>query len=340
MSELINRQWIMTSRPNDMVSRKHFKFQEVAVPELQEGEFLVKSLYMSFDPTLRAWMNERDTYVKAIAIGEVMRCNSVGEVIASKNAAFSPGDKVMGGIGWQDYSVTTGANILPFKVLPKGVPLTMPLSIFGITGLTAYFGMLDVADLKEGQTVVVSGAAGATGSVACQIAKLQGCKVIGIAGGPEKCKNLTDFFGLDHAIDYKNDDVKAKLKEYCPNGVDRYFDNVGGPILDNVLDQIAMHGKVILCGAISDYNSEIPNGPKSYTRLIVMRASMQGFIILDYAKRFPEAITALTKWVQEGKIKYQEDIQEGLENAPETFQRIFTGKNHGKQLLKVADPTT
>ena len=340
MTALINRQWTMTSRPDNMVSRDNFTFQEVPVPEIKDGEFLVKSIYMSFDPTLRAWMNERDTYVKAIAIGEVMRCNSVGEVIQSKNDKFKVGDKVMGGIGWQDYCVTTGANIMPFQVLPKGVPLTMPLSILGITGLTAYFGMLDVADLKEGQTVVVSGAAGATGSVACQIAKAQGCKVIGIAGGPEKCKNLTDFFGLDHAIDYKNDNVKAKLKEYCPNGVDRYFDNVGGPILDHVLDRIAMHGKVILCGAISDYNSETPSGPKNYTRLIVMRASMQGFIILDYANRFPEGVGALSKWVQEGKIKYQEDIQEGLENAPEAFQRIFTGKNHGKQLLKVAEPTT
>ncbi|NNC98273.1 MAG: NADP-dependent oxidoreductase [Gammaproteobacteria bacterium] len=340
MSQLMNKQWIMTSRPADMVARDNFKFQEVPVPELKDGEMLVKNLYMSFDPTLRAWMNERDTYVKAIAIGEVMRCNAVGEVVESKLDGFEKGDRVMGGIGWQEYCVTTGENIMPFQKVPTNVPPTMPLSILGITGLTAYFGMLDVADLKEGQTVVVSGAAGATGSVAAQIAKLKGCTVIGIAGGPVKSKFLTEELGLDHAIDYKNDDVKAKLKEYCPKGIDRYFDNVGGPILDMVLDRIALKGKVVLCGAISDYNSKDVFGPKNYTRLIVMRGSMQGFIILDYAKRFPEAIAGLSKWVMEGKIKFQEDLQEGLENAPEAFQRIFTGKNIGKQLLKVADPAS
>lgn len=339
MSQLTNRQWIMTSRPVDMVSRDNFTFQEVPVPEVADGKMLIKNLYMSFDPTLRAWMNERDTYVKAIAIGEVMRCNAVGQVIESKLDGFEKGDLVMGGIGWQEYVVTGKENIMPYQKLPAGVPPTMPLSILGITGLTAYFGMLDVADLKEGQTVVVSGAAGATGSVASQIAKIKGCTVIGIAGGSKKCQFLTEELGLDHAIDYKNENVKTKLRQYAPSGVDRYFDNVGGPILDNVLDQIALHGKVILCGAISDYNSSDPQGPKSYTRLIVMRASMQGFIILDYAKRFPEAIAGLSKWVKEGKIKYQEDMQEGIENAPEAFQRIFTGKNTGKQLLKVADPT-
>lgn len=339
MSQLTNRQWIMTSRPKDMVSRDNFTWQEVAVPELQDGEFLARNLYMSFDPTLRAWMNERDTYVKAIAIGEVMRCNAVGEVVASKHDGFSVGDRVMGGIGWQDYCVTTGANIMPFQKVPTNVPATMPLSILGITGLTAYFGMGEVAELEEGQTVIVSGAAGATGSVAAQIAKLKGCRVIGIAGGETKCKWLIDELGLDAAIDYKNEDVKARVRELCPKGVDRYFDNVGGPILDHVLDNIALRGKVVLCGAISDYNSTDTFGPKNYTRLIVMRGKMEGFIILDYAPRFQEAIQGLSKWVMEGKIKYQEDIQEGLENAPEAFLRIFTGKNLGKQLLKVADPS-
>ncbi len=339
MTQLTNRQWIMTSRPTDMVSRDNFTWQEVPVPELKESEFLVRNLYMSFDPTLRAWMNERDTYVKAIAIGEVMRCNAVGEVVASKNDGFSVGDRVMGGIGWQDYCVTTGANIMPFQKVPGNVPPTMPLSILGVTGLTAYFGMGEVAELAEGQTVVVSGAAGATGSVAAQIAKLKGCRVIGIAGGEAKCKWLVDELGLDAAIDYKNEDVKDKIREYCQKGVDRYFDNVGGPILDHVLDNIAMRGKVVLCGAISDYNTNEPYGPKNYTRLIVMRGKMEGFIILDYAPRFQEAIAGLSKWVMEGKIKYQEDIQEGLENAPEAFLRIFTGKNLGKQLLKVNDPS-
>lgn len=338
MSQRTNRQWLMTSRPSGMVSRENFTWQERPVPPVGAGQMLVRNLYMSFDPTLRAWMNEQDTYVSAIKIGEVMRCNAVGEVLESRHATFAKGDLVMGGIGWQDYLVTDGNEMFPFQKLPDGVPPTMPLGVLGITGMTGYFGMLDIGQVKTGDVVVVSGAAGATGSVAGQVAKIQGATVIGIAGGADKCRWLVDEAGFDHAIDYKSDNVRDKLADYCPKGIDVYFDNVGGELLDTVLARIAIGARIVLCGAISGYNSGRPSfGPRNYTNLIVKRGRMQGFIILDYASRFNEASTALFDYIRQGKLVYQEDIQTGLENAPEAFQRIFTGKNRGKQLLKVAD---
>ncbi len=337
MNELVNRQWLMTSRPSGMVTRDNFTFQEVAVPAVEKGSMLVKNLYMSFDPTLRAWMNEQPTYVSAIAIGEVMRCNAVGEVVESSLDGFEKGDLVQGGIGWQDYIVTDGSGIMPFKKLPPGTPPTMALSVLGVTGLTAYFGLLDIGEPKEGDVVVISGAAGATGSVVGQIAKIRGCKIIGIAGGEEKCQWLKDELGFDEVIDYKNADVTQALKEATPDGIDVYFDNVGGELLDAVLNRINIGARIVLCGAISGYNSEGPGyGPRNYTRLIIQRGRMQGFIILDYADRFQEAAMELVGWVKSGQLTYAEDIQEGLEHAPETFQRIFTGKNRGKQLLKVS----
>ncbi|MFK8031048.1 MAG: NADP-dependent oxidoreductase [Gammaproteobacteria bacterium] len=337
MTERVNRQWLMTSRPDGMVSRDNFTYQEVAVPAVADGTMLVRNQYMSFDPTLRAWMNEQPTYVSAIAIGEIMRCNAVGEVVESKLDGFSAGDLVQGGIGWQDYIVTDGTGIMPFQKLPPGTPPTMALSVLGVTGLTAYFGLLEIGKPKEGDVVVISGAAGATGSVVGQIAKLKGCTIIGIAGGEEKCQWLRDELGFDEVIDYKSGDVKAALKAATPNGIDIYFDNVGGEILDLVLNRINIGARIVLCGAISGYNSKGPGyGPTNYIKLIMQRARMEGFIILDYAPRFREAAGALVGWIQEGKLAYAEDVQEGLENAPEVFQRIFTGKNRGKQLLKVS----
>ncbi len=336
MTELMNRQWLMTSRPEGMVSRDNFTFQEVPVPAVTEGTMLVRNLYMSFDPTLRAWMNEQDTYVSAIQIGEVMRCNAVGEVVKSTLPEYETGDLVQGGIGWQEYIVTDGSGIMPFQKLPPGTPPNMALSVLGITGLTAYFGLLDIGQPKEGDVVVISGAAGATGSVVGQIAKIKGCTTIGIAGGKDKCQWLKDELGYDHVIDYKNDNVREALAAATPKGIDVYFDNVGGELLDHVLTRINIGARVVLCGAISGYNSKTATfGPRNYTRLIIQRGRMEGFIILDYAKRFPEAVGALLGWIKEGKLKYAEDIQEGIENAPETFERIFTGKNRGKQLLKV-----
>ena len=249
------------------------------------------------------------------------------------------GDKVQGTFGWQEYAISDGKGILNATIIPEGASLTAPLSVFGITGLTAYFGLLDVGQAKEGDTVLVSGAAGSTGSIAAQIAKLKGCRVIGVAGGAEKCRWLTEEAKIDAAIDYKSANMAEVIPELCPEGIDVIFDNVGGEFLDTALMNINQSARIAICGAISGYNNETPApGPSNYTALIIQRARMEGFIVLDYMDRFPEAIAELMQWVQEGKIVYQEDIQEGIENAPDTLLRLYTGKNIGKQLLKIADP--
>ncbi|MEM7282234.1 MAG: NADP-dependent oxidoreductase [Pseudomonadota bacterium] len=336
----MNRQWRLANRPKELVSRENFSWHEEAMPQVGDNQFMVQNLVLSFDPTLRVWMNERDSYVSAIQIGEVMRGFSVGRVVESKNGDFAVGDIVTGGFGWQDYAVSDGGGISSVSKVPPGTPLTMPLSVLGVTGITAYFGMKEIGQVKEGDVVLVSGAAGATGSVAGQVAKMLGAsKVIGIAGGEEKCSWLENEAGYDAAIDYKKDDVAKAIHQHAPKGIDVYFDNVGGPMLDSVLAQIRIGARIVLCGAISSYNSasgDIP-GIKNYGNLIVNRGTMRGFIVLDFAERFGEAVQQLAGWVQQGKLVYQEDLQEGLENAPEVFQRIFTGKNRGKQLLKIAD---
>lgn len=334
-----NRQWLLFSRPSGLVKESNFAWREVPIPTPTEGQFLVRNLYLSFDPAMRGWMEDRPSYIPPVALGEVMRAGSVGQVVESKSPAFQPGDFVQGTFGWQDYAVSDGKRPLPVTKLPPGVPLTWPLGVLGITGLTAYFGLLDLGKPAAGETVVVSGAAGATGSVAAQIAKLKGCRVIGIAGGREKCAWLLNEAGLDATIDYKAEDVGARLRALCPRSVDVYFDNVGGEILDAVLAQIATRARIVLCGGISSYNaSEPPPGPRNYLNLVIQRARMEGFIVLDYVPRFGEAMRELAGWVTSGKIKHQEDVQFGLENAPRTFLRLFEGKNLGKQLLKISDP--
>lgn len=339
MNNSINRQWVLATRPKDMVKDTDFAYRETAIPALQNGEFLVRNLYIAFEPAMRGWMRDRQSYTPPIQIGEVMRAVCVGQVIESRHPAFKPGDFVRGTFGWQDYMATSGGGImLVTKIAPKQ-SLTMPLSVLGITGLTAYFGLLDIGRPQAGETVVVSGAAGATGSVAGQIAKIKGCRVIGIAGGPEKCWWLTSEAGFDAAIDYKSEHVQERLKELCPVGINIFFDNVGGEILDAALALIALKARVVLCGGISRYNEEAPPpGPKNYFNLVMQRGQMEGFIVLDYAPRFDEAVQELSKWVTAGKIKFKEDLQEGFENAPKTFLRLFKGKNFGKQLLKIADP--
>jgi NADPH-dependent curcumin reductase CurA len=335
----LNRRWVLSSRPSGLVKESDFAWQEVPVPIPVEGQFLVRNLYLSFDPAMRGWMDDRPSYVPPVAIGEVMRAASVSQVVESKNPAFTPGEFVQGVFGWQDYAVSDGRGPLPVSKLPPGVPLTWPLGVLGITGLTAYFGLLDLGKPVAGETVVVSGAAGATGSVAAQIAKLKGCRVIGIAGGRDKCAWLLGQAGLDHAIDYKAENVPARLRDLCPRSIDVYFDNVGGEILDAVLAQIATRARVVLCGGISNYNAaEPPPGPRNYMNLVVQRARLEGFIVLDYLTRFGEALQELAGWVINGKIKHQEDVQVGIENAPRTLLRLFEGKNLGKQLLKIADP--
>jgi len=340
MGTTMNRQWLLAARPKGMVKESDFRYQESPIPELSDGQFLVRVLYVAFEPAMRGWMEDRASYIPPIQLGEVMRGVSVGQVIESKHPAFQPGDCVTGGYGWQEYAVTNGrGGLMPTTPIPREVPLTMPLSVLGITGLTAYLGMLDVGKPQAGETVVVSGAAGATGSVAGQIAKIRGCRVIGIAGGAQKCQWLTKEAHFDAVIDYKSEPVEKRLKELCPNGINIFFDNVGGEILDAALANLALRARIVLCGGISRYNEEeLPPGPKNYFALIIQRARMEGFILVDYASRFGEAIPELAGWVASGQIKYQEDIQEGFANAPKTFLRLFEGKNVGKQLLKIADP--
>ncbi len=334
-----NRQWRLASRPTGMATETDFVYREEAKPTIDDGQFLVRVLYVSFDPAMRGWMTDDPGYVPPIEIGSVMRASGLGQVIESRHEEFAAGEIVAGPFGWQDYTVCDGREPRSVQRVDPVHPLSSYLGVLGGTGLTAYFGMLDVAKPKAGDTVLVSGAAGATGSIAAQIAKLQQCRVIGIAGGTPKCKWLTDELGLDAAIDYKSDDVDARLGELCPKGVDVYFDNVGGSVLETVLDHMAVWGRVALCGMISGYNAEQPPaGPRNLFLVITRRIRMEGFLIPDYAPRFNEARRALSAWLASGKITAREDIQEGFENIPSTFLRLFHGANIGKQLLKIADP--
>jgi NADPH-dependent curcumin reductase CurA len=321
-----------------MVSESDFEFREEPRPSPGEGEILVRNLYISFDPAMRGWMEDRKSYIPPVAIGEVMRAGCVGQVVESRLAGFVPGDFVQGLFGWQEFAVA-GSGLRQATKIPPGTPLTWPLGVVGITGLTAYFGLLDLGKPRAGETVLVSGAAGATGSVAAQIAKhVVGCRTVGIAGGREKCAWLTDELGLDGAIDYKRDDVQARIGALCPDGVHVYFDNVGGPILDAALFHIAERARVVLCGGISGYNEkEPPPGPRNLMNLVIRRGRMEGFIVIDYGARFGEAAKELAGWVAAGKIHHKEDVQHGIENAPRTFLRLFRGENTGKQILQVGE---
>ncbi len=327
----------MASHPDGALEDDDFELVDAPVPEPADGEALVRTLYLSLDPAIRVWMNGIDTYVPGIHVGDVMRAGGLGEVVRSRNAAYTEGDLVFGMMQWSEYCIAR-AGPDGMMTLPRQEPITAFLSVLGVTGLTAYFGMFDVARPKEGETVVVSGAAGAVGSVAGQIGKIIGCRVVGIAGGPEKCAWITDELGFDAWIDYKSEDVAARLRETCPDGIDVFFDNVGGEILDAVLGQINLHARIALCGAISQYDTaELSPGPRNFLNLIPQRGRVEGFILLDYRDRFVDAILQLGQWVQEGRIRYAEDIVDGLENAPAAFRRLFSGENTGKLIVKVAD---
>ncbi len=332
-----NRQILLASRPVGMIRDECFRSETTPLPEIRDGEALVRNIYLSIDPTIRGWLDDSESYLPPVQIGEVVRCGGVGEVVESKSPNYQPGDIVFGMIGWQEYSVA-GRDGQEMNVLPKGLPLTAALSVFGVTGMTAYFGMLEIGKPVEGETVVVSGAAGATGSVAGQIAKIQGCRVVGIAGSDEKCAWVRDELGFDDCINYKTEKIPERLRESCPQGVDVFFDNVGGQILENVLDRINQRARVVLCGAISQYNAteKVP-GPSNYMQLVIQRARMEGFIIMDYIPRFGEGIMKMGGWVGEGKVKFLVDIVDGLENAPSAINRLFTGANNGKLLVKVSD---
>jgi NADPH-dependent curcumin reductase CurA len=334
MSTLVNHQFKLAKRPVGMVQRSDFEYAEAPVAEPGEGEVLVKILYISLDPAMRGWMNEGKSYVPPVGIGEVMRAGAMGRVITSRDPNVSVGDHVVGVLGVQEYAVAKAKGLT--KVDPKLVPLPVYLGTLGMPGMTAYFGLLEIGQPKAGETVVVSGAAGAVGQVVGQIAKIKGCRVVGIAGGADKCAYLRSI-GFDAAIDYKHEDVKAALKQHCPKGVDVYFDNVGGEILDIVLTQLAMHARIVICGAISQYNEAKMKGPSNYMSLLVNRAMMKGMVVFDYASRYGEAAREMAGWMATGQLKTREDVVEGLETFPETLLKLFKGENTGKLVLKVAD---
>jgi NADPH-dependent curcumin reductase len=331
-----NRRVVLAERPTGMVDERTVRIEEDDVPAPGAGEALARVRYLSIDPTIRTWMDDVPGYLPPIAIDEVVRSAGVAEVVDSSCDSYRPGQLLFGLTGWQDYVIADdGARAL--QPLPDGVSPTTALGVFGITGMTAYFGLLDVGAMKEGDTVVVSGAAGATGSTVGQIAKIKGAqKVVGIAGGPEKCAWIVDELGFDAAIDYKSADVAAELRELLPQGIDLYFDNVGGAILDASLANLALRGRVVLCGAISAYNDRAAaRGPANYSVLISRRGRMEGFIIIDYIPRFPEAQAEMAGWLASGQLKAREHIVDGLEHAPDALNLLFTGGNTGKVIVRV-----
>jgi len=335
MATLNNRQFKLIARPVGLPKRADFEFTTEQVGEPRDGEVLVKVQYISLDPAMRGWMNEGKSYIPPVKLGEVMRAGSAGKVLASKNAAFAAGDYVTGWTGVQEYSLSDGNGLT--KVDPRVAPLPVYLGTLGMPGMTAYFGLLEVGKPQSGDTVVVSGAAGAVGTVVGQIAKIKGCRAVGIAGGAEKCRYLTHELGFDAAIDYKAGDVKEGLRQHCPQGVNVYFDNVGGDILDTVLTRITRGARIVICGAISQYNNTTPvKGPSNYLSLLVNRASMTGMVVFDYNGRYALAAREMAGWIAEGKLKSREDIVDGFEDFPETLLKLFKGENTGKLLIRVA----
>jgi NADPH-dependent curcumin reductase CurA len=332
MNAPVNRQWSLTARPVGMPKRSDFTWAELAVPEPGEGQVLVRTHYISLDPAMRGWMNDARSYIAPIQLGEVMRAGAVGEVVASKSASVPEGSFVVGMFGMQDYAVADAKAVTP--VDPKLAPLPLYLSALGMPGMTAYFGLLDVGAPQAGQTVVVSAAGGAVGALVGQIARLKGARAVGIAGGPEKCAYLREELGFDGVIDYKNEDVGRGLSAHCPQGIDVYFDNVGGDILDAALARLARHARVVICGAISQYNAGAVAGPRNYLSLLVQHARMEGFVVFDYAARYGEGLAAMAGWLQDGSLKSKEDIVVGLERFPETLLKLFTGENFGKLMIK------
>jgi NADPH-dependent curcumin reductase CurA len=333
-----NNQWVLASRPEGMVSPANFERRESDVPAPGDGQLLVRNLELSLDPAMRGWISDAPSYIPPVQIGEVMRGGCVAEVVESRHPGFSEGDLVFGMFGWQEYAVVDASGSGPVSKVPAGVSPTDALSALGWTSLTAYFGLEDVAKPQAGETVVVSGAAGATGSVVGQLAKLKGCRVIGIAGGPEKCAWLTDELGFDGAIDYRSEDVSRRLKELCPEGINVFWDNVGGEILEAALNRLALHARVVFCGAISGYNNTAPPpGPRNYVNILVRRARVEGFLVFDYLDQMPKALAALAPLVQGGQLRTREDVREGLDSAPAALVDLFTGGNTGKLIVHIAD---
>ncbi len=327
-----NRQWRLRKRPVGMLQESDFELVNQPIPQPDQGQVLVRTRFLSMEPAMRRWLDDVPNYMPPVEIGAVMRGTSVAEVVASRLDGYSPGDRVTGMTGWQEYALGDAG----LRKLPDGTDPTLALSLLGVTGITAYFGLLEIGQPKEGDTVVVSGAAGATGSVVGQIARIKGCRAIGIAGGAKKCAWLTEKAGFDAAIDYKSEDVGERLSDLCPDGIDVFFDNVGGDILDEALARISRGARVVICGSISRSNLEgKPPGPANYYNLVAQRGRMQGFVVLDFLGRAGEAIADLSRWAGEGRLVWEVDVQKGFENAPKTLLRLYSGANFGKQLLEL-----
>ncbi|MGA7080399.1 MAG: NADP-dependent oxidoreductase [Terriglobales bacterium] len=331
---ITNHKFLLAARPVGMPKNTDWTYVEEPVAEPKDGELLVHLSYISLDPAMRMWINDVRSYMPPVGIGEVMRALGVGIVTASRNPHFEVGDHVSGVFGVQEYAITDGRGVR--KIDPRIAPLPTYLSVLGMTGMTAYFGLLDTGQPKAGETVVVSAAAGAVGSVVGQIAKIKGCRVVGIAGGAGKCRYVVQELGFDAAVDYKSEDVSRSLRKHCPEGIDVYFDNVGGAILDAALAQLRMHARIVICGAISQYNNTGPIvGPSNYLSLLSNRATMKGMLVLDYADRYPQAGAEMAGWMAARKLKSREDIVEGFATFPETLLKLFKSENTGKLILKV-----
>ena len=337
MTTHTNRQWRLRARPEGLIKESDFEFHEEPVPALAEGQLVVRNIYLSLDPANRGWVTDLPSYVPPVPLGEVMRGIAIGVVEDSRHPGFQPGDMVQGMLGWQSYLLSDGGGL---QRLPRdtGLPLTASLGLFSHIGLTAYFGLLQIGKPRAGETLVVSAAAGAVGSLVGQIGKLKGCRVVGITGSEEKCRWITDDLGFDHAINYKEEPVVEKLQECCVEGIDVYFDNVGGEVLDAVLGRINKHARLVICGLISQYNTEEPvPGPFNFANILLRSARVEGFIVLDLLDRAGEALKDLGRWLAEGKLQYRVDIVEGLENAPSALNKLFDGSNRGKLIVQVSE---
>ncbi len=331
----VNTQCRLAARPTEMLTASNWTIVEEPKPVAAEGQFVVHVDYLSIDPAMRTWLNAGRSYVPPVEIGEVMRALGVGHVVESRHPGFAVGDEVSGIFGVQNYAVSDGTEVN--KIDTTLAPTPVYLSALGISGLTAYFGLLDVGRPEPGQTVLVSGAAGSVGSIVGQIARIKGCRVVGVAGGADKCRWLVEDVGFDAAIDYKSADLRKELKTHAPDGIDVYFDNVGGATLEAALNRLAHGARIVLCGAVSQYN-DTPRGPSNYMQLLVARASMTGFVIFDYAERYPEGIAQLAKWLHSGELQSHEQIERGGVGAfPDTLLKLFRGENTGKLILELAE---
>jgi NADPH-dependent curcumin reductase CurA len=338
MKNDVNRQFRLKRRPVGRIQNSDFDYVEAPIPVPGEGEAVIRNLYLSLDPTNRIWMSDIDQYMPPVALGEVMRGGGIGEVVASNSSRFKEGDLVTGLVGWQDYYHWKPSDMMAPSVLPPNLPIPLPtmMAACGMTGLTAYFGLLELGKPKAGETVVVSAAAGAVGSVVGQIAKIKGCRTVGIAGGAEKCRLIKEEFGYDEAVDYKAADWREQLARATPKGIDVNFENVGGEIMEAIMPRMNLYGRMPLCGMISGYNATEPY-KVDFTPILMRRIGIQGFIVIDFAAKYAEGAAQLAQWVMEGKIKSKETIVEGLEKAPTAVNMLFDGTNVGKLIVKVAD---